>query len=286
MMVGPSGRIGATGTVGSALVDQLAAAGVRVRALVRDARRAGDRLPAAVELVQGDLARPDTLAAVFAGMERVFLATSDPLLEPAAVAAAAAAGARLVVKVSALGPGRQPPPGHAQAERALQASGLDWVLLRPSAFMQTLAMYLPGLIGPDGTFALPAGAGRTGWIDARDIAAAAAAVLVDPAPATGRVYTLTGPAALSMDDVAADLTSTLGRAIRYRPIDPDDAPAGLAARGLPADMAGFLAAHYRSVSRGDFDLVTDDVRALAGRPPRTWSDFVSEHPEHFPQGQG
>src|SRR3712207_3407839 len=182
--------LGASGTIGSALVRLLAAGETPVRAVSRSVRKVPGASPR-VEFVVGDLTRRDTLPALFAGVRRVFVVTSDPAVEPAAIDAAAAAGVELIVKSSALGPGGRPPGGHAAVEAHLAHSGVPWVVLRPNAFMQTLVRYLPALVDDRGVFSLPADSARTSWIDARDIAAAAASVLTDPRPDTGRVWTLT-----------------------------------------------------------------------------------------------
>lgn len=267
---------GASGTIGSVLVRLLAAMGTPVRAVSRSLHGIPDSSPP-VEFTVGDLTRPETLSGLFAGVRRVFVVTSDPGVEPAATDAAAAADVELIVKSSALGPGGHPPGAHAAAEAHLASSGVPWVVLRPNAFMQTLARYLPSLVDVDGIFSLPAGSARTSWIDARDIAAAAAAVLTDPRPDTGRVWTLTGPAALSMNDIAADLAAVTGRPLRYRPLATDDAAQFLQAR-LPAGQAGFLLKHYAAVRSGDFAIVTPDVATLTGRPASSWRTFLADEP--------
>jgi len=267
--------LGASGTIGSALVRLLGAGETPVRAVSRSLRRIPGASPR-VEFAVGDLARPGTLPALFARVRRVFVVTSHPAVEPAAIDAAAAAGVDLIVKSSALGPGGRPTGGHAAVEEHLTSRGVPWVVLRPIAFMQTLVQYLQALVDDRGVFSLPAGSARTSWIDARDIAAAAASVLTDPRPDTGRVWTLTGPAALSMDDVATDVAAVTGRPLRYRPLDPDDAAPFLHAR-LPAGLAQLLLVHYTAVRAGDFAAVTPDVATLTGRPAGSWRTFLADN---------
>lgn len=269
--------VGATGNIGAAVVAELVGLGVPVRAMVRNEPAAG-RFADGVEVAVGDLARPDTVRPVFDRVERVFLVTSDPTLESVAVEAAAGAGVGLVVKSSAMGPGGRPPAGHAASEAYLAASGIDWVVLRPNAFMQTLAQYLPLVLDTQGHLTLPAGNGRTGWVDTGDIAAAAAAILTDPSPLTATIRTITGPASLSMHDVARDLADATGKHITYQPLEPTGTVAQFERNGMPTGMANFLAAHYTAVRAGDFDVVTDDVAALCGRPARSWRTFLVDHP--------
>ncbi len=268
---------GATGTIGRALV----ARGAPVRAVVRDVAAARDRLPAGAELVAADFRDPDALDRALGGASGLFLVSNDPALEPAVVDAAARTGAPYVVKSSAIGFGDAPPPGHAAAEEHLARSGLPHAVLRPNAFMQTLAGYLPRLVEPDGTFELPAGEGRTAFVDAADIAAVAAEVLLRPPP-TGTVHLVTGPEALTMADVAATLAARLGRPVAYRPIGVDRARARLAERIGP--MAGFLVEHYANVAAGGFATVTTTVPDLTGHPARSLDAYVAADPAAWTPG--
>jgi hypothetical protein len=150
---------GATGTIGSELTRLLVAAGADVTALVRDPGRGRARLGPTVPLRVVDLADPATVGTAVTGADTLFLVSSDPALEPGVVDAAVAAGVGRIVKSSAIGFGADPPAGHAAAEQRITDSGARWTVLRPSAFLQTLAGYLPVIAGADGTLELPAGAG-------------------------------------------------------------------------------------------------------------------------------
>lgn len=275
--------IGGTGTIGRDVVVNLHTGGNQVRVLARQRDRALGRLPVGVEVVEGDLTKPDTLRPAFKGVSKAFVVTSDPSIEKTAFDAASDSGLDLVVKSSALGPGGEAPLGHFQSEQHLRQSGVPWVILRPSAFMQTLAQYLPALIDESDTFSLPGG--RTGWIDTRDIAESATAVLTDDDPPIGSVYTLTGPASLSMDDIASDLSAVTGRKITYEPIPASEAAQAIAVRGVPSGLAQFLAAHYAAVERGDFDIVTHSVPDITRHPAHSWKSFLTDHPNTFAKGE-
>jgi uncharacterized protein YbjT (DUF2867 family) len=120
-----------------------------------------------------------------------------------------------VVLLSVQGAGRVPVLPHAAAERWLRGSGLAWTFVRPSYFDQNLS----GVFAPDirdrDQIVVPAGGSRTAFVDAHDVAAVAAAALLDPGAHAGKVWTPTGPA-LTYDQVAAVLSTALGRPIRYR----------------------------------------------------------------------
>ena len=162
---------------------------------------------------------PTRIDAALDGVDRLFLLTRQTgrqlAQEEAVIAAAARAGIGRVVKLSVFRADETSPlqiaRQHRRAERALQDSGLQHTVLRPVFFMQNLFAMVR-----DGTIATAAGDGRVAMIDARDIAAAAVAALTT-VPARGRVYTLTGPDAVSFDQVAEVIGRQSGRAVRHRP---------------------------------------------------------------------
>ncbi|HEY4724557.1 MAG TPA: SDR family oxidoreductase, partial [Actinomycetota bacterium] len=215
--------IGATGTVGSEVVRQLVATGERPRALVRDPAAARQRLGEEVEHVVGDLDRPETIAAALAGVDRVFLLTTQssrqPEWERAVIGAAARAGVGQLVKLSVFRADEQSPlqvaRQHGQAERVLAQSGLAATILRPVFFMQNLLAMVH-----DAAIATAAGDGRVAMVDARDIAAVAVATLTGGGHA-GKTYTLTGPEALSFYQVASILSRQTGRPLRHVRVPPD-----------------------------------------------------------------
>ena len=195
---------GATGKVGRPLAEMLGARGVPFRALVRSLDRAAPLRDAGAELVEGDLARPDTLARAFDGVDRLFLLTAPAeemvALQHNAIEAARAAGVRHVVKLSAVGAGPGDPVPvrvarwHAEIEGALRASGMAWTMIRPHGFMQNTFAFAPS-VAAEGRFYAP-DTGRYPVVDARDVAAVAAAALTGGAH-EGAEYEVTGPERLS-----------------------------------------------------------------------------------------
>jgi len=267
---------GATGRIGREVVRLLAGRGLAVRALVRDPGRGREVLGGSAALVAGDLRDPAALDRLLRGAERLFLVSSNPGLETGAVEAAARAGVAHVVKSSALGFGSDPPAGHRAVEQRIEATGIAWTHLRPNAFMDTLAEYLPQILDEEGTFRLPAGEGATAWVDTRDIAAVAAAVLTEGGHEF-RAYAITGPQALTMGEVADLVADASGRPVRYVDAPPAEAREQLLARGLPGGFAEFLVAHYASVRAGGFALVSGAVKEITGRPARDLRAFLDEH---------
>jgi uncharacterized protein YbjT (DUF2867 family) len=271
--------IGATGTVGSEVVRQLVATRERPRALVRDPATAHQRLGDQVEQVVGDLDRPETIAAALAGVDRVFLLTTQssrqPEWERAVIGAAARAGVGQLVKLSVFRANEQSPlqvaRQHGQAERVLAQSGLAATILRPVFFMQNLLAMVH-----DGAIATAAGDGRVAMVDARDIAAVAVATLTGGGHA-GKTYTLTGPEALSFYQVASVLSRQTGRPLRHVRVPPDKVRVTLQGRGVAAWFADDMAKLHSMLAVGYEEVVTDDIHRVTGRPPRTLAQFAGDH---------
>jgi uncharacterized protein YbjT (DUF2867 family) len=279
--------VGATGTVGSEVVRQLAARRVPVRALVRTPEKAAAVAGPSVAPVIGDLARPRTLDQALDGVTRALLLSPlDPeqaRLQGNFVEAARRAGPVHVVKLSGLGTATDSEVRsgrlHAETERQLEDSGLPFTHLRPLYFMQNL-LGLAGEVAETGALRAPMGTARIAMVDARDVALAAAATLTSPGHA-GRAYTLTGPAALSFADVAAALSAPTGRSVVYRDQPPADREARLAASGMSPWLVELRMEFWRLLSRGGAATVTDAVRVLTGGPPRSIDQFAADHAPRF-----
>ncbi|MCX4091203.1 NAD(P)H-binding protein [Nocardia sp. alder85J] len=275
---------GATGTIGSELIRQLAQRGEQVRALTRNPGAA--TVPDGVEVVGGDYADRDAVAAAMAGVDAVFLVGvfgPHSNADPGLVAAARAAGVRRAVKLSAIGTG-DPELGwigtwHEPGERALRDSGLEWTVLRPSAFATNSLAWADdirhGKPVPSRTWT-----GAQGVVDPQDIAAVAVRALVSDAH-TGHTYTLTGPEALSEYDQAAVLGSALGRPVEVVDLTDDEVRARMATAGLPADYIDGVQQGTAFIRDGRNATLTDDVQAVLGRAPRTYTQWVADHLSAF-----
>jgi uncharacterized protein YbjT (DUF2867 family) len=282
---------GATGRIGSELVRRLRARGASVRALVHTPAKASALAAAEVELVPGDFEDPASLDRAVADVERVFL-LSPPHprqveLQGNLVQAAHRAGARRLVKLSALGASPDwplaVPRWHWQTEQQIEQAGFAFTHLRPNYFMQMVLTLAPE-VSQQGTLSVPAGAGRVSMVDARDIAAVAAAVLLEPGHA-GRVYEITGPEALSFGDVARLLTQATGRSVTYVDVPPDAAVAALVATGLPTWWAEYRVGVYRLYQGAGPDgwsaAVTNVVSEVGKQQPRRFADFAREFRASF-----
>ncbi len=277
--------IGATGRIGRELTRLWTTRGQPVRALVRAPARAA--LAPQIELVVGDLRDPESLRRACVGVDRLVLVTPDgpeqAALEGAAITAAARAGLRQIVKLSGCVAGA---PGsgrfgeqHARAEAALHRAGVDWTVLRPNVFMQNFLEFAP-MIARKRLFLAPLADARVSLVDARDVAAAACAVLGRPEH-FGRTYSVTGPESLRFADAAAILSRELGTEIRYRSVPGLVAGLAMLAGRTPWwQMRGTLEV-FAFVRAGGEAATSDAVLRLTGQPPRGFAEFVRDHRAHF-----
>ncbi|MFJ9558952.1 NAD(P)H-binding protein [Streptomyces fuscichromogenes] len=279
---------GATGTIGSDVVRQLAGRGAKVRALTRDPARA--RMGTGVEVVRGDYGDPASLDAALAGVTAVFLLRPpgpDEGQDAALVAAARNAGAERVVKLSAIATG-DPDTGpsgswHVAGERAVRDSGLAWTVLRPSSFASNTLTWLPALRAGEPVPNMT-GDGASGVIDPRDIAAVAVRALLDDGHA-GRTYTLTGPEAISVPGQAAVLAEVLHRPVPIRDLSPDQSRDFLrTAWGMDETRAESALTGLAFVRAGGNAVLTEDVTEVLGRPPRTFRAWAVDHEDLFGTG--
>ena len=278
--------IGGRSKVGAALIGELLGRGEQVRALVRAGEPAG-HIATAAEVVTGDLADEGSLVTAMAGVEKVFLLSSP---HPDAVGwhrnaidAARRTQVQLLVRSSILGADRESPAefisAHTTCDRYLEDSGLPYVIVRPNLFLQNIPESTIPAIDASGTFYADAGEARISMVDTRDVAAVAAFALTEPGYA-GAHFDVTGPEALSYTDVAAKLTSVLGRRISYVSASDDAVRQALLGAGLTTWFAGALVGLYqdyrRSGTGGYAAQVTETVQRLTGRPARSLDDLLGE----------
>ena len=279
--------IGATGTVGSELVKQLAAAGVKPRALVRTRDKA-EAVAALATPVIGDLARPESLADAFRGAERVFvLAPPTPeqeRLERNAFDAAMAAGAKRIVFLSnygaAVGDEDRHFHVHGKHERRLASLGVDWTALRPTRFMNYTPFVWPSVL-QRGLLIEGGGEGAITVIDPSDIAAVAVKALTEDGH-DGQAYELTSEDSFTAAELAQTISRVLRRDITLFEGDLDALRAALIENGAPGDYAPLMAGAFAKVAAGVFKR-TDTVGKLLGRAPRAYADWL-EH--NLPVAQG
>lgn len=271
---------GATGRIGRAVVRLLLADyAVTPRVFVRDLERAQSLLPAGVDCVQGDFDDPASLAAALAGVDRVLLLSpADPrqVQWQNNVVRAAAADA-FIVKISGLGTALDSPVDsgrwHAETEAEIAGSGRPYTFLRPYCFMQNFAAQIDR-VRESGFIRSGAGRARIAMVDVEDIAEVAACILSGRVDMRNETHMLTGPVALSSQDVAEVFSQVLGRSVEYRPQTLQELRAGLEQSGLPAWRVELLLQFNRAFAEGLASEVDDSVERVLGRPPRSLRQFL------------
>jgi uncharacterized protein YbjT (DUF2867 family) len=272
---------GASGLNGGELVRLLSARGVPVRALVRNATRAAALSSLAnVDIVEGDMARPETLSKPLRGVDRAMLISSsdEAMVETQSnfIDAARQAGVKHVVKLSGIMPDTDSPfrfaRMHGEIELKLQRTGMAFTHLRAGEFMHAYFRQVPAILAR-GAFFLPMADARIASIDIRDIAEVAAKALTESGH-EGKVYPLTGPEALTMTEVAEKLSTATGKAIRYVNVEPEEARKAQLAAGVPEYTADALAELFAERRKGKESEVSQVFDEIIGRRPTSFQEFA------------
>ena len=279
---------GATGTVGSATIKALTAQGLHVRAGVHSIIK-GERLKhPQVELAEMDYGRPESLQAAMTGIEKMVLITpfSENQLEMVhkAVEQAKKCGVKHVVRLSAIGadaePGIKLGRWHREAEKAVEQSGIPFTHLRPNSFMQNFINFHGHSIQTESRFYAPAGHGKISYIDVHDIAQAIAGVLTGNEH-LNQAYNLTGPQAVSADEIATELSLALGRVVTFVDIPAEEARKSMLGQHMPVWLADALLELYALGKAGHCDLVEPNVEKITGNKPRTFPEFIAANKQAF-----
>jgi uncharacterized protein YbjT (DUF2867 family) len=270
---------GATGNVGRGLVAALAARGESVRAVVRDPARV--EVPAAAELVQGDLEFPESLTSALDGARAVFLLGGWSDMPELLRRIERARIEQVVLLTSRCVEGGQPDNPVTRmwldSEAAVRDAGVAWSFLRPSGYQSNALRWLPQLRQGDVVRA-PWPEVSIATIDPADIAAVAATVLTEPGHESA-TYALSGPESLRPAEQIEILAATLARPLRYEPLSDEQARAEMAL-DTPAP---FIEAVFRFFSEGEFDdsPVLDTVQRITGHAPRRFEQWARAHAAAF-----
>ncbi len=275
---------GATGNVASLLIPALRQAGEGVRALIHDDSKAQPLVDLGVDVVVGDMEKPETLDKAVAGADKIYLITSNgPTGAQQArnvIEAATRAGRSHVVRQSAFGTSKSRIIQQCEEiEKELPTSGLPYTVVKPTFFMQNIMM-AAGTVASDGMIYMPFKDGRLGMIDVRDVADVALKVLTSGGH-EGKTYVLTGPASISFHDVAAGLSRAIGKKVTYVDVPPAAARESFLAMGMPEWLADGYLELFEGFSEGFADVTTPHVEELTGHPARSFETFARDFAQAF-----
>ncbi len=280
---------GANGHLGRAIVERLLERlpGREIAVSVRKPEDASALASRGVSVRKGDFAQPETLARAFEGASQVLMVSSNAAAyggdtmaqHRAAIDAARAAGVRRVVytahQATAAASEFFPARDHAATEQLLRASGLAWTSLRNGFYASSALGWLLGrALHETGVIEAPA-EGPVSWTDRDDLAAAAAAVLLDEGRFEGPTPPLTAGQAVDFAQVAEIATQVLGRPIQRKLISDEEYRANVVASGAPPQAADFGMSFYRAARNREFAVIDPTLERLIGRPPTTIRDLLA-----------
>jgi uncharacterized protein YbjT (DUF2867 family) len=265
---------GASGTIGRHLVSRLLDAGHDVRALTRNPEKAA--LPAAAQVVRGDLTDVATLGPAFEGVEAAHLITFGSSYEPLTngaeiVAAAEEAGVRRVTVLKG-------DVGPSPLEEVITTSGLTWTFLGPVEFMANMLEWAPG-VREEGVVRAPFVDQGGPSVHEADVAAVSAVALTEDGHG-GQTYWITGPEVITARDEVRIIGEVLGRELELVEMTEDELVAQYREQGWSADdIAWFLGMAHDPPAAGQ--VVQPTVEQVTGKPGRTFAQWVREHAAAF-----
>lgn len=269
---------GGAGNVGANVVRQLLDAGEKVRVMTRDP--GGRSFPDDVEVVAGDLTRPETLPAALSGIERAFL---FPVFSGADgfLGVARQTGLRHIVLLSSSAVTFSTPgligEQHLRVERAVAASGVPWTFVRPDAFMTNDLAWAPQIAG-GGVVRGAYGTAALAPVDPRDIAAVAVRALLDRR--AGEAYVLTGPQSLTQIERVRIIAETIGRPVRFEEVPREQAKEQMLRHGMPAPLVDELLDGL-AAREGRTAEISPAVEEVTGRPAFTYAQWVAHNAAAF-----
>lgn len=277
------GVAGATGAVGGRVAARLAESDYGQRLIVRDRSRA-PHLPGA-DAAEASYNDPETMRRALAGVRTFFMVSGGEAHDrvrqhTAAVDAAVAADVERIVYLSFIGAAPEATftfaRDHWHTEEHIRASGLRHTFLRDNMYMDMFAV----MAGADGIIRGPAGDGRVGAVARDDIAGAAVAVLLGDGH-DGRTYDLTGPEAITLHEVAEELSRVTGRDVTYHAETLEEAYESRASYGAPDwEVEGWVTS-YAAIAAGEMDVVSDAVGELTGHAPMAFPEYLRRHPDSY-----
>ena len=280
---------GATGMFGAPVIEILARSGVEVLAMTRNSERAEEVTRGTVTGVVADFDDPSSLPAVMEQADRLFLVSPMHAdlarREVAVIKAAEAHGLGHVVKLygAVRHEGDQLNVQHQRSIEALRESSLTWTLVSPQTVMETnLLGQIEGIRHERSMFG-SAGDGRIGMVALDDCVEVAAHVLQsEPEAWSERNLEITGPAALTYAEIAAELSKGLGYEINYVDMSEEDFAAMLINYGVPPeDLDLQILCHFRQMRAGNASLVTDTFQSVMGRPAMSVREWGAAHRDAF-----
>jgi (4-alkanoyl-5-oxo-2,5-dihydrofuran-3-yl)methyl phosphate reductase len=275
---------GATGDVGSKVVEHLLKSGERPRVFVRNVEKARLSFGNRVDYFAGDMSEPETLKTALQDVGALFLVNSGPEIptrDASAASIAKSAGVKHLVKLSSMDVEHGLALGvwHEQGEAAIRASGVPFTFVRPTGFMSNLLAW-SHTIKSEGIVRSSAGDGKRAFIHSDDIAAVSAKALMT-SEYEGQSISITGPEALTFAEATARIGSAIGKQLTFQAISDEEARLRYARAGTSeADIEAHVAL-WRAIREGKLGGVTNNVEKILGRKPIALDQWAKENADAF-----
>ncbi|MDF7814946.1 SDR family oxidoreductase [Hymenobacter sp. YC55] len=284
---------GATGKYGAKAIEHLVKKGVKpqeIAALVRDPAKGQSLQDQGIELRVGDYTDGDSLVHAFQGIEKLLLVSSNDrgaianrtIHHTNVIKAAKEARVKHLVYTSfAAKPGIQDSAiadfldSHAQTEQFIKDSGIAYTILQNGIYLEMILPFVGEKVAETGVLLFPAREGKASWVLREELAEAAAHVLTTPGHET-KSYVLTNTESTSFQDIAKDLSATLGKDVRYQSPPVEEFQATLKQFGVPEMYIGMLTTWGRAVAQGMIDVEDSTLAAFLGRKPTTTAQFIAQ----------
>jgi uncharacterized protein YbjT (DUF2867 family) len=275
---------GAAGQNGMAIINEFIKHKERMRILVRNAKDAQKFDNPLVDIFIGDMSNHETLNEALKGVTKaVLISSADPEkmaeTQKAFIDAASAAGVRHIIKLSCLNADINSSARfiqmHGEIEKHLEASGMTWTHIRPTHFMQNYLLDVP-TIAAQNAFYYPMGGTAVAPIDVHDLARVFYKVVTGNGH-ENKAYELSGPEALTMDDIAARYSKALGRTIHYINVPPESFRQQLVSFGMPEALADAINELYDERRKGTESAVRLGTHKLLGITPTTFAEFINQN---------
>jgi uncharacterized protein YbjT (DUF2867 family) len=288
---------GATGTVGSEVVKQLASSSSIDKKIIRAGVHSLNKVDKlkqfkTVEIVNMDYYKSETITNSLQNIDKLFwltpLAPNTTQISSNLVKEAQKNDIKHIVKLSVMDADIEPATTitrlHRQEEKIIEESGIPYTFLRPVGFMQNFINFFGQIIKNQNAFFLPAGEGKVSFVDVRDIAAVAVKTLVandNDNQHIGKAYGITGDELLTYKQAAEILSKEVGKKINYVNISDDDARKAMKGIGMENWLIDGMMELYNIIRDGHAAQITNTVEQIVGQKPISFSQFAKEYAEFF-----
>ena len=280
--------IGATGNTGSLLVPKLLNTDIDVRVFAKDEKKAKPLKDSGAEVILGDLDTPETIAPAVSDVNKIYLLTWNGPTQlqqvENVIKIASQNGNPHIIRHSMWGPenSRIIKQG-LKAEEIIKSSGLPWTMLKPTFYMQNTLMAAQ-TISAQGNIYWDMKDGKLGMIDVRDIAEAAFAVITGKGH-EGKSYILTGPDAISFNEIANIFSGVLERDVNYLNVPGEVSFQAMVGMGVPEWIARGYVELSEGFSENFANSTTQNIEILTGHPARSFEQFANDFAHLFISNQ-